>query len=225
MGEMVTLSSNGVAVSGYLAQPQSLKGPGVVIIQEWWGLVAHIKDVADRFANAGFLALAPDLYHGKIAKSPNEAEKLMMAMNIENAEKDLATTISYLNEHPDNSTRKTGVVGFCMGGALSLYAACKNPEVSACVVFYGGHPSVKPEIESLSCPVLGIYAAKDRSITPEAVRGLEQKMKNLGKSFEPHIYPDTQHAFFNDERADGYNRAAAEDAWIRTLEFFRKHLL
>src|SRR5512147_3131953 len=114
MGEIVTLSSDGVAVSGYLAQKTGVKGPGVVVIQEWWGLVPHIKSIVDRFSQAGFLALAPDLYHGKAAKSPNEAEKLMMALNIDKAEKDLATAASFLKEHPANSTKKVGVVGFCM---------------------------------------------------------------------------------------------------------------
>ena len=224
MGEMVTLSSNGAAVSGYLAQPPGLKGPGVVVIQEWWGLVPHIKSIADRFAQAGFLALAPDLYHGKSAKSPNEAEKLMMALNIDRAEKDLATAVSYLNEHAGNSAGKTGVVGFCMGGALSLYAACKNPEIAASVVFYGGHPKVKPDLPLLKAPVLGIYAQNDGFVTPAVVNDLAQKLKRLGKSFEVHIYPNAEHAFFNDERPEVYNKSPAEDAWSRTIEFFRAHL-
>jgi len=224
MGEMVTLSSDGVAVSGYLAQPVALKGPGVLVIQEWWGLVAHIKNIADRFAEAGFLALAPDLYHGKSAKSPNEAEKLMMALNIDKTEKDLAATVSYLKENPGNPSRKIGVVGFCMGGALSLYAASRNPEVDACVVFYGGHPKVNPDLPALRAPVLGFYAQNDNFVTPAVVKDLENKLQKLGKSFEPHIYPNTEHAFFNDERPEVYNKGAAEDAWRRTIDFFHKHL-
>lgn len=224
MGEMVSLSSNGVAVSGYLSQPPGLKGPGVVVIQEWWGLVPHIKKVVDRLAQAGFLALAPDLYHGKSAKSPDQAEKLMMALNIEKAAKDLAAAISYLNEHPGNSTGKTAVLGFCMGGALSLYAASKNPDVSACVVFYGGHPNVHPDLPSLQAPVLGIYAENDTFVTPASVRELEKRLRELGKSFEAHIYPGAGHAFFNDDRPEVYNKAAAEDAWQRTLGFLRKNL-
>jgi len=224
MGEMLTLSSDGVAVSGYLAQPASLKGSGVIVIQEWWGLVPHIKNIVGRFAQAGFLALAPDLYHGKSAKSPNEAEKLMMALNIDKTEKDLAATVSYLKAHPGNSTGKIGVVGFCMGGALSLYAASKNTEVDACVVFYGGHPKVHPDLPALRAPVLGFYAQNDSFVTPEVVKDLEEKLQKLGKSFESHIYPATEHAFFNDDRPEVYNKDAAEDAWKRTLEFFHKHL-
>jgi carboxymethylenebutenolidase len=224
MGGMVTLSSNGTAVSGYLGEPHPNRGPGVVVIQEWWGLVPHIKNIVDRFAKAGFLALAPDLYHGKSAKSPNDAEKLMMAMNIGKAEKDLAAAVSYLKEHPANSSGKVGVVGFCMGGALSLYAASKNREVDASVVFYGGHPKVQPDLTSLTAPVLGLYAANDGFVTPDVVRKLENEMKKLGRSFEPHIYPDAQHAFFNDDRPEVYNKTAAEDAWTRTVGFFHKHL-
>jgi carboxymethylenebutenolidase len=223
-GEMVQFQSNGKQTEGYLAVPASGKGPGVIVIQEWWGLVPHIKRVADRFAEEGFVALAPDLYHGKTTKSPDEAGKLMMAMNIAETEKDLRGAISYLLNHPAVTSSKVGTVGFCMGGALSLYAATKNPQVGACVVFYGGHPNVKPELEKLEAPVLGLYAERDTFVTPEAARELERRLKELGKQVEIHIYKDADHAFFNDDRPEVYNREAAEDAWRRTVEFFRRHL-
>ena len=223
-GEMVQFQSNGKQTEGYLAVPASGKGPGVIVIQEWWGLVPHIKRVADRFAEEGFVALAPDLYHGKTTKSPDEAGKLMMAMNIAETEKDLRGAISYLLNHPAVTSSKVGTVGFCMGGALSLYAATKNPQVGACVVFYGGHPNVKPELEKLEAPVLGLYAERDTFVTPEAARELERRLKELGKQVEIHIYKDADHAFFNDDRPEVYNREAAEDAWRRTIEFFRRHL-
>jgi carboxymethylenebutenolidase len=224
MGEMVEFKSNGNEAQGYLALPESAeRAPGIVVIQEWWGLVPHIKDVADRFAEAGFVALAPDLYHGKTTKSPDEAGKLMMALNISEAEKDLRGAIDYLLNHERVSGNKVGVIGFCMGGALSLYAATKNDKVGACVVFYGGHPNVKPDLETLHAPMLGIYAARDNFVTPESVRELERKLKALGKSVEIHIY-DADHAFFNDARPEVYNPEAAQDAWRRTLEFFRKNL-
>jgi carboxymethylenebutenolidase len=225
VGEMITVSSDGVAVSGYVSRPPVGKGPGVVVIQEWWGLVPQIKSIADRFAQAGFLAMVPDLYHGNSAKSPDAAGKLMMAMNIAKTEKDLAAAVAFVKEHPDNSNGKAGVIGFCMGGALALYAATKNPEVSACVVFYGGHPKVEPDLPSLHAPLLGIYAGNDRSVSTDLVRGLEEKLKQLEKTSDIHIYPGTDHAFFNDERPEVYNREAAEDAWKRTLDFFRKHLM
>lgn len=224
MGEMVTLASNGMAVSGYFAQTPGRKGPGVVVIQEWWGLVPHIKSVAERLAEAGFLALAPDLYHGKFAKSPGEAERLMMAMNIDKAEKDLSAGVSYLQEHTANPTGKVGVIGFCMGGALALYAAARNPDIAACIVFYGAHPKIRPDLPSLNAAVLGIYGENDKSVTVKSARDLEKKLKDLGKSVEIQIYPGAGHAFFNDERPEVYNKSAAEDAWKRSLDFLTRHL-
>ena len=224
MGEMVQFRSNGGTTGGYLSIPESGSGPGVIVIQEWWGLVDHIKDVCDRFAEEGFVALAPDLFHGKSTKSPDEAGKLMMALNIDKAEKDLGGAIEYLATHESTKSEKTGVVGFCMGGALSLYTATKNPHIGACVVFYGGHPNVKPDLPNLHAPVLGLYAGRDGFVTPDSVRQLESKLKELGKPNEMIIYPDTDHAFFNDTRPEVYNAEAAGDAWRRTIEFLRKHL-
>ena len=223
MGEIVQFQSNGKQASGYLALP-GVPGPAVVVIQEWWGLVPHIKNVADRFAQAGFVALAPDLYHGQSAKSPDEAGKLMMSMRIDEAEKDLRGAIRFLLKHSQTSSHHVGTVGFCMGGALSLFAASKNPEVGACVVFYGGHPNVKPDLASLKAPVLGLYAEKDTFVTQESVKTLEKSLKDLGKRVEMHIYPGADHAFFNDERPQVYNEAAARDGWNRTITFFRAEL-
>ena len=155
-GQVVEFASNGGRTSGYLATPEKGSGPGVVVIQEWWGLVGHIKDVCDRFAAEGYVALAPDLYHGETTKSPDEAGKLMMALRIDEAERDMRGAIKYLLDHEATTGAKVGTVGFCMGGALSLYAASKNEQVGACVVFYGIHPNVKPDLENLQAPVLGI---------------------------------------------------------------------
>src|SRR5712691_7198683 len=196
-GQMVEFSSNGGMTSGYLAMPEKGNGPGVIVIQEWWGLVPHIKDICDRFAAAGYVALAPDLYHGKTAKSPDEAGKLMMAMRIDEAEKDLSGAIQYLLNHKATTGKKVGTVGFCMGGALSLYAASKNSQVGACVVFYGGHPNVKPDLANLQSPALGIYAGSDGFVTPEVVKQLDEQLTKLGKRHEFHTYPQAQHAFFN----------------------------
>ena len=224
-GEMVEFPGNGAKTRGYLALPEGgAGGPGVVVLQEWWGLVPHIKDVCERFAHEGFVALAPDLYHGETAKSPDEAGKLMMALNIEQTEKDLRGAIEYLLAHEATTGAKVGTVGFCMGGVLSLYAASKNEQVGACVVFYGIHPKVKPDLENLRAPVLGLYAERDEFVPPAQVRELEARLKALGKSAEMHIYPGTDHAFFNDTRREVYDPAAAEDAWRRTIAFFREHL-
>jgi len=224
MGEMVEFPFAGGNTRGYLSVPRNGSGPGVVVIQEWWGLVDHIKDVCDRFAGEGFVALAPDLYHGKTAKSPDEAGKLMMALRIDQAEQDLSAAIEYLATLDSTTSEKVGVVGFCMGGALSLYTATKNPHVGACVVFYGGHPNVKPDLPNLHAPVLGLYAARDGFVTPDSVHQLESKLKELGKQIEAHIYPGTDHAFFNDTRPEVYDADAADDAWRRTVQFLRKHL-
>jgi len=224
MGEIVDFPANGSNTDGYLSIPDSGKGPGVIVIQEWWGLVDHIKDVCDRFAAEGFVALAPDLYHGKTTKSPDEAGKLMMALRIDEAEEDLKGATKYLGTHESTTGEKVGVVGFCMGGALALYTATKNANVGACVVFYGGHPNVKPDLPNLHAPVLGLYAGKDGFVTPDSVRQLESKLKELGKQIEAIIYPDTDHAFFNDTRPEVYNAKAADDAWRRTIEFLRKYL-
>ena len=148
----------------------------------------------------------------------------MMALNIAQAEKDLRGAIKYLLSNPATTSKKVGTIGFCMGGALSLYAASKNDQVGACVVFYGIHPNVKPDLPNLKAPVLGIYAEKDKFAPPTTVRELEQELKELVKSVEIQIYPDTDHAFFNDTRPDVYNQTAAEDAWRRTIQFLAKHL-
>ena len=219
---MVDFPSNGGTTQGYLATPASGKGPGVLVIQEWWGLVPHIKRVADRFAAEGFSALAPDMYHGKTASEPDEAGKLFMALNIAQAEKDLRGAAKFLAEN--SSTPKLGVVGFCMGGQLALFAATLNSNVAACVDFYGIHPNVKPDYSKLSGPVLGLFAEKDGFVTPQAARDLDAAIKKAGKQSEIHIYPGVDHGFFNDERADVYNKPAADDAWRRTLGFFRQHL-
>jgi carboxymethylenebutenolidase len=221
-GTMVQFPTNGTTTAAYLATPASGKGPGVLVIQEWWGLVRHIKSVCDRFAAEGFTALAPDLYHGKTASEPDEAGKLFMALNIAQAEKDRRGAARYIAQH--SSPAKVGAVGFCMGGQLALFAGTVNPSVGAVVDFYGIHPNVKPDYSKLSGPVLGLFAEKDQFVTPQAAREVDAAIKKAGKQSEIQIYPDIDHAFFNDERADVYNKPAAEDAWKRTLAFFRQHL-
>jgi carboxymethylenebutenolidase len=221
-GKMVEFPSNGGTTQGYLATPASGKGQGVLVIQEWWGLVGHIKNVCDRFASEGFSALAPDMYHGKTADEPDGAGKLFMALNIAQAEKDLRGAARFLAQH--SSTAKLGVVGFCMGGQLALFAATLNPTVGACVNFYGVHPNVKPDYTKLSGPVLGLFAEKDGFVTPQVAKDLDAAIKKAGKQVETHIYPGVDHAFFNDENTTAYNKTAADDAWRRTLAFFRQNL-
>lgn len=224
MGEMVEFKANGGTAQGYLAIPASGSGPGVIVLQEWWGLVPHIKDVADRLAAEGYVALAPDLYHGEVGKSPDEAGKLMMALNIAETEKDLRGAVNYLQAHTATTGDKVGTVGFCMGGMLSLFAATKNEAVGACVVFYGVHPAVKLELDGLNAPVLGLYAEKDGFVTPEVVRQLEADLRAHGKQCEMKIYEGADHAFFNDTRPEVYHAEYAADAWQRVLAFYRANL-
>jgi carboxymethylenebutenolidase len=221
-GKMVDFPSNGGTTTGYLATPASSQGPGVLVIQEWWGLVGHIKKVCDRFAAEGFSALAPDMYHGQTASEPDGAGKLFMALNIGQAEKDLRGAAKYLAQH--SSTAKLGAVGFCMGGQLALFAGTLNPSVGAVVNFYGIHPNVKPDYGKLSGPVLGLFAEQDGFVTPQVAKDTDAAIKKAGKQSEINIYPNVDHGFFNDERPDVYNKAAADDAWRRTLAHFRQNL-
>lgn len=210
-----------MSVDGYLARPERTDAPGVIVIQEWWGLNAHVKNVADRCAREGFVALAPDLYHGRVTRSPDEAGKLMLALDIEQAEQDLRGSVAQLKAL---SGRSVGSVGFCMGGTLSLFAACASPEdVAACVVYYGGHMAVKNDFDRLRAPVLGHWAEHDDWANAHRAV-IEGELRRRGKPFEFHDYPGTKHAFFNDERPEVYARDAAELSFSRTLEFFRKHL-
>ena len=223
MGERIAFKTNGATTPGYLARPAK-PGPGVIVIQEWWGLVPHIERVADRFASEGFVALAPDLYHGQTTKSPDEAGKLMMSLRVDEAARDLSAAIDHLTALSEVTGKKVGTIGFCMGGALSLFAATRNPEVGACVVFYGGHPNIKPDLPALRAPVLGIYAGKDAFVSPQVVAELDRQLNNLGRPHTFHTYPEANHAFFNDDRPEVYDPAAAKDAWAKTLAFLRREL-
>lgn len=224
MGEMVTFKANGRTADGYLAKPSSGKGPGVVVVQEWWGLVGHITDIVDRFAAEGFVALAPDLYHGEKTKSPDDAGKLMMALNIAEAAKDLRGAADYLAGLDGVSPDRVGVVGFCMGGQLALYAATVYPErIGATVDFYGVHPSVKPDVSRLSGPVLAHFATRDKSTPPDVANALVKQIRDAGKQVEAYFY-EADHAFFNDQRPTVYNADAAKLAWTRTVDFLRKAL-
>ena len=224
MGAMVEYAANGKTTGGYLATPASGPGPGVIVIQEWWGLVPHVKDVADRFAGEGFVALAPDLYHGRNTTSPDEAGKLMMALEIGRAERDLRGAIDFLLARDDVAGERVGTVGFCMGGQLSLFAACANPSVGACVDFYGIHPNVTPDLASLQAPVLGFFAERDGFVTPEAARKLEADLRAAGKKVEITVFDGADHAFFNDSRPDVYHAAYAGECWSRMIAFYRRHL-
>ncbi len=223
-GEMIEFKNGAEHYGGYLSRPAK-PGPGIIVIQEWWGLVDHIKHVADRFAAEGFVALAPDLYRGDSTKEPDDAASKMQALNIAETERILGKAIESLLAQPDVSPNdRVGSVGFCMGGQLSLFAASTNRQVAACVDFYGIHPMVHPELEDIGGSVLGIFAGNDTFTTPAAVKKLDADLTAAGVRHEFTTYPDCQHAFFNDDRPEVYDPAAAADAWTKTLDFLREHL-
>lgn len=222
---MVEFKANGGMAPGYLARPDG-DGPfpGVVVIQEWWGVEDHIKSVADRLAGEGFAALAPDLYRGQVAEEPDEARKLAMMLSRDQAIKDIQGAADYLIAQPFVAPKKVGVMGFCMGGGLAMLMSYKGRGIGAVVVFYGG--GVKPteaEFQAVAAPVLGLYGERDGGIPVESVREWERKFREAGKVNEMVIYPDAPHAFFNDTRPS-FREEAAADAWRRTLAWFRQHL-
>ena len=224
-GEMITFSNGADEVRAYLSRAATGSGPGVVVIQEYWGLVPHILDVCDRFAAEGFTALAPDLYHGSTTEDPDEAATLMQALHIGDTESILRKAIlSLIADRATSPKDAVGIVGFCMGGQLAMFAAGNNPIIKATVDFYGIHPKVQPSYRALNGPVLGFFAEHDDYASPAAVAALDQELSLLGKAHEFHTYPGTHHAFFNDQRPEVFDPSAAADAWARTLAFFRREL-
>jgi len=227
MGEMVSFPSNGTQGEGYLATPASGSGPGVLVIQEWWGLNDQIKSVAERLATEGFVALAPDLYRGAHASEPDEAAKIMMSLNLERATKDLSGAVDFLVAHDAGTGDGVGVIGFCMGGGVALWLATLRPDqVKAAVPFYGIIPweAAQPDYSKLAGAVQGHYAQNDDFANPESVRVLEAELKGLGKQCEFFEYPGTEHAFTNDQRPEVYVPDATALAYDRAFAFLHEQL-
>lgn len=223
MGESVVFGTNDNRGSGYLARPEE-PGPAVVVIQEWWGLVDHIKDVCDRLAAEGFVALAPDLYHGDSAslKEPDKAGKLLMGMQLEQAGAEMAGAVKYLQAHDQVAPKKVGTVGFCMGGTLALYLGSIEP-VDAIVAYYP-YPFTEVDLSKIGGAVLGHIGEHDQAPNPDAAEAMFTHLRSIGVEAEYHVYPGADHAFFNDTRSDTYNADAATLSWERTLAFLREHL-
>jgi carboxymethylenebutenolidase len=222
----VTFSSNGATAHGYLAVPESGRGPGVVVIQEWWGLTSHIADVANRLAAEGFVALAPDLYGGTTTHDANEAGKLMQELPVDSAARDLGGAVDYLLNHEAVTSEKVGAVGFCMGGGFVLVlAAQQGDRIGAAVPFYGVLGEDYPSFENLSAPVLGHFGEQDQMATPDAVRELADRIESeSGRRPDFRLYP-AGHAFFNDENLLGtHEPAQAAKAWSATVDFLRSNL-
>ena len=224
----VTFKANGGTAGGYLATPASGKGPGLIVIQEWWGLNDQVKGVADMFAREGFVALAPDFYHGKGAKigEPDAAQKLMMEFfQADTAAKDARGAAEFLTSHPAVTSRKVGTIGFCMGGFLAILVASVAPDKVAAVVDCYGVGQRVPDLAPMrGIPVLGIFGGKDGMADGAAVAGLEKAMKGAGVPFTPHVYPMADHAFLNEQRKDVYRPDDAKDAWGKILPFLRANV-
>jgi carboxymethylenebutenolidase len=221
----VEFESNGSTAPGYLAVPEGGRGPATVVLQEWWGLDDHIRSVCDRFAGEGFLALAPDLYRGKSTDQPDEAQQLMMALSMDQAEKDMRGAVDYLAGHEGFEGKGVGSVGFCLGGGLSVWAAAVNPKVKAVVTYYYVLPHGKPDFSKVQAPVLGHFGTADEFVPVEDAKALEAEMRDAGVDARFEFYDGAGHAFFNDtNRLGTYDREAAERSWQRTVEFFRANL-
>jgi len=223
--QMLEFPANGGTTPGYLVQPaDDAPHPGIVVIQEWWGLVPHIKDVAERFAREGFVALAPDLYHGQTTTEPDEARKLAMALERARAVAEIFSATQYLQSLAAVAPKKIGVIGWCMGGGLALSTAAEHSEIGAAIAFYG-RPLDANDTAQLRVPVLGLYGELDQGIPADAVRAFRAELRRWNVPHEIHIYPNAQHAFFNETRPNIYNPIAARDAWSRALAWFRKYLV
>jgi carboxymethylenebutenolidase len=223
--EMVSFAGNGENVDGYLARPDG-DGPfpGVIVVQEWWGLNDNIKDIARRFAGEGFAALAPDLYHGKVAEEPDEAQKAMMALDQNRASTELTKGADWLASQPFTQGKGIGAIGFCMGGGLALTLACDSNHIKAAAPFYGGNPTPIDKVANLQGPVFAVYADHDAWANDAVRESLEEALRQHGKQFETKVYPGTEHAFFNDTRKEVYREEAAKDAWQKVLALFRENL-
>ena len=219
---LVTLPINDAPA--YFAQPPGDgPWPGVVVIQEWWGLNDHIKAVADRFAQEGFAAVAPDLYYGEVATEPDEARKLAMAADWDDALAVIQGAIDFLIARADIQPKRVGITGFCMGGGLAWHGAAKLRGLAAAVPFYGGGPALEDdEVARIQCPVLAIFGALDWGVSPDIAEARATQMDKAGVRHETIIYPNAQHAFFNDTRPAAYHAEAAADAWQRMIALFRE---
>jgi carboxymethylenebutenolidase len=229
MAENVSFKSNGDTADGYLALPASGSGPGVLVIQEWWGLNPQIKGFADRLAGEGFVALAPDLYHGELAghDEMDKASHLMTTLDQARAVRDMEGAVDYLQGRSETTSSKVGVIGFCMGGMLSLMLGAEyGDKIGAVVPFYGAPVfGNAPDWNGLTAPVQGHYAENDDFFGPDKINALQDELRGLGKDVTFTVHPGTGHAFANETNAMGtYNEAVAEACLADAFAFLHKHL-
>ena len=218
--ESLNLDTSRGATTAYVARPQTEVAAAVVLIQEWWGINDHIRDLAGRYAKEGYLCVAPDLYHGKVAKDAEEAAALMQALETDDGLETVRKAIDLVGQ--TYKVNRIAITGYCMGGTYALRAACEIPELKAAAPFYGDIPE-ESVLARLKVPTLFIAGKRDAWINPEKVAGLKEISEKYRLPVEAVSY-DADHAFFNDTRPQVYNAAAAADAWRRVLEHFKKHL-
>jgi carboxymethylenebutenolidase len=216
-------AKGGSDIAGEMAEPSGTeKAPALVLIQEFWGVNAHVKSLADRLAKEGFLVVAPDLYHGKIAKDAAEATQLMTALDTAAAMTEISAAVAYLKEHP-RGNGKVGVIGFCMGGALAFAAACHVEGLSAVVPFYGVPPADKVDYAKVTAPILAHFAKNDEWATVAKAEAIKKELDAQTKPMRLETY-DAGHAFMNDTRPEAYDEKSATLAWQRSIDFLKKNL-
>ena len=224
----VQYQSAKVGMRAFVAAPQTKeRRPAIIVIQEWWGLTDHIKEISRRYAAEGYVAIAPDLYSRlghALTTDAGEAGKLMNTLKQEDGLADLNATVAYLKSVPEVDAAKLGVTGFCMGGSYALMLPCVNADIKAAVPFYGQVPNPDTPIQKLACPVLYLYGEDDGWITKADVQRLAAALKKYNKLGEIKTYPGAPHAFFRDSDPSVYRPEAAKDAWARTKAFFKQHL-
>jgi carboxymethylenebutenolidase len=225
---IVQYQSGTVAMKAFVAAPRTKeKRPAIIVVQEWWGLSDHMKDIARRYAAEGYVAIAPDLYSRlghALTTDAGEAGKLMNTLKQEDGLTDLNATVAYVKSVPEVDATRIGVTGFCMGGSYALMLPCVNPAIKAAVPFYGQVPNPDTPIQKLACPVLYLYGEDDGWITKADVQRLAEALKKYGKAGEIKTYPGAPHAFFRDTDPSVYRLEAAKDAWVRTKAFLKQHL-
>jgi carboxymethylenebutenolidase len=210
---------------GYLAVPAGERGPATIVLQEWWGVDEHIRSICDRFAAEGFFALAPDLYRGETTTQPSEAQQKMMALSMEEAEKDMCGAAEYLKSQPGVEGEGVASVGFCLGGGLSAWAAATCPQITAAVIYYYVMPHGKPDFAKIKGPVLGHFGTNDEFVPVEDAEKLESELRDAGAEVTFHFYEGGGHAFFNDtNRLGTYDEDLGQQSWERTVSFLHSAL-
>jgi carboxymethylenebutenolidase len=223
-GAELEIAAHSDPLRGYLAQPAPGHGRGLLVLHEAWGLVDHIRDVCDRLARQGFVALAPDLYRGRSATTLDEARGLAAALEAERVGGDLEAAVAALLNHHAVDGGRVGAVGFCMGGHLALLAAARSPRVSAVVDFYGAHPGIPVDLSRMEAAVLAVFGETDEFIPPEFVEALDGELERIGGRATVRVEPGVGHAFMDDTRPDRYDAVAAAESWDRMLAFLRAEL-